>query len=115
MKGSAFLRIVEREYENMLSESLNAEERIPSEMVAPTPKNVLKFKQWFRFALDTTEINVGDQTITPGELIAYAALKRSEEPPHDPLFPTILKVLELYSNSEIAELFGSGLLRSLNK
>lgn len=119
MKSAVFIKIVENEYNSMLSD-LGGDQELgmensASELTNEQDNRVERFKQWFKFALGTTEITVGDYNMTPAEVIAYAASRRSEIPPYEPMYPDIRKVVNLHTEEELRELFGPVIAGGLNK
>ncbi|AKA47843.1 hypothetical protein IX51_00685 [uncultured archaeon] len=113
MESTLFIRIVETEYRSMISEA-NGQWRsnpgqVESYVMNIPEETVSRFKEWFKYALGATDIWIGDRPVRPEDVIAYAASRRSQLPPFKPLYPDIIKILKLYTEEELMEIFGPSL------
>lgn len=113
MQSNVFIRIIQTEYRSMIRDSNGEWVKNPSSVesyVMNLPDEaVSRFKQWFKFALGTTELYAGETEVSPEEVIVFAATLKSDMPPNDHVYPDILKVLNVFDRKEIIDMFGSKL------
>ncbi len=119
MDSSVFLRIIEDEYYSALHQS-NIRWRKdgaarPSLLEAIPMEDVLKFKQWFLYALKATEVQSNGAVVRPEDVVIHAALQMSVIPPYKPLHPKLISVLSLFSENELVEIFGRNRVNSLKR
>lgn len=111
MQGTIFIRILESEYRRMLSVANGEWQKNISSVTAYVSHNpekaISSFKEWFQYALRTTEVQVGETVVKPEDLLVYAASKSSSIPPHMPTYPDVVKILSLFSDPELEEIFGT--------
>ena len=119
MDSTVFLRIIEDEYYNVLHQS-NVRWRKdgaarPSLIQAIPMEDLLKFKQWFHYALKATEVQSGGASVRPEDVVIHAALQTAVIPPYKPLHPKLISVLSLFSENELVEIFGRNRVNSLKR
>ncbi len=117
MQSNVFIRIIQTEYRSMITEKNGEWVKNPSPVesyVMNVPDEaVLRFKQWFKFAMSTTELTAGKTDVTPEEVFVFAATLKADMPPHDHVYPDILEVIKLFEENELVEVFGQKLAQVL--
>lgn len=110
MQGTIFIRIIESEFRRMFS-FLNGEWHKNTgsfdAYISHEPERTIStFKEWFRYAIRTTEVEVGRTVVDPRDLIVYATSRSSDTPPHAPIYPDIVKIISLFTDEGLEEIFG---------
>ncbi len=113
MQSNVFIRIIETEYRSMITGTngkwVKNPAAVESYVMNIPEETVARFKQWFKFAMGTTEVFAGKNEITTEEVIAFAATLKSDVPPFEHVYPDILKVIKLFEWQEILDMFGQKL------
>lgn len=111
METTIFLDIIENEYKGMISSAnrkyRDLEPSTESVTMDVSLDDVTRFKEWLTFALKATEVTSSGNKVNPMDVIVNAAIKTSPNPPYTPQRPGIIKVLSLFTEDELSEIFGS--------
>lgn len=113
MQSNVFIRIIQTEYRSMIKEAngqwMKNPSAVESYVMSLPDEAVSRFKQWFKFAMGTTELTAGKTEVSPEEVLVFAATLKSDVPPNEHVYPDILKVIRLFKENEIIEMFGQKL------
>lgn len=117
MNYRMFLGIIEREYTNKVAS-------IMSRLESPgffgrkkeednLGKSIQAYKEWFMGMLRTETLSGPDNVeLRSIDFIGHAALTMEAVPPYRPLYPLLVKALNLFTDQELEQMFGSAFATS---
>ncbi len=118
MYPSAFVRLVEDEYAELLRTAISLS-RIYEFKEGQKPDyiciQVQKFRNWLAYAIRSVDLNYDGVSYSSEDVLAYAAMSRSRVYPFGLLHPKLASALTLFNSDEFTGIFGSERRESFEK
>lgn len=111
MESDLFVRIIQTEYETAISEASEqmkhfGHEKIDVESYLST-ESITRLKHWFRYLMKTVMIRIGGKEASPEEAIIFIASKNFTSQISDDTYTALKRMLFLFSDNELVEIFGT--------